>query len=114
VDSSLYLIFLFSCTFERQIALGVNQLYKTRLTLEMTHFLPSKLKPRITAIYNHYVKNLIQVAELKLTTIRDWLNFLQRTAREKLAFLVTVLKSSDATRGDNNEEVFGTVRTLDE
>jgi hypothetical protein len=27
---------------------------------------------------------------------------------------VTVLKSSDATRGDNNEEVFGTVRTLDE
>jgi hypothetical protein len=53
-----------------------------------------------TAIYNYYVKNSAQVANLKLSTIGDWLNCLQKNARERLAFLVAVMKSSDATGGD--------------
>jgi L-amino acid N-acyltransferase YncA len=58
---------------------------------------------QITAIYDHYVKNSIQVADLKLTTIGDWaLLFAKDLPRGRLAFLVAVLKSSDAIGGDNN------------
>ena len=74
---------------------------------------------QITNIYNHYVRNSVQAAELEDTGLSDWRDRVKGATEEKLAFIVAVLKSNKVMghankrgRGNQRERGFGRRRPL--